>query len=109
MNGKQIVFSAISNRFAGYKLKEIFLTFVISENICNVILVNTENKKIESVLDKSDMTMIKMMFVNKFIKQVKKEKPEIEIKNIIVHIVLETEQIKIYYDCGKGDIIEFNY
>ena len=96
MNPKELIFTAIKNKFSEVPIKALSLLFDL-ENNTEQILVRLKNDTIEKTeLDFKHRVLIKNLFLNKLVKQRSKSKSEPSLLLVDIIINIETEEINIF-------------
>jgi hypothetical protein len=108
MTPKELIFDAIKARFAESGVTKLILNFEIDSNTYKVYLTNEKNEKLNLTIDPKDVTLIKMLFINKIKKRYNKEN-KIPLKNLIVQIDFGIDLFEIFTENEKGITTKFEY
>jgi hypothetical protein len=106
---KSIIFDTLNKKLSGSGITKIVLIFKIDSEQYNVMLTNTTGENMKVELEKSEISMIKKVFVSRIIKAWNKKHPSIPAETLIVEIELLTEEIKIFISDPKKEVYKFEY
>jgi glucose uptake protein GlcU len=108
MTPKDIIFDAIKTRFAESGVTKLILNFEINSDTYKVFLTNEKNEKLNVTIEPKEVTMIKMLFINKIKKKYNREN-KIPLKNLIVQIDFGIDLFEIFTENEKGITTKFEY
>lgn len=105
---KSIILGAIKDRLAGTGISFITLIFPVdSDTGYNIMVKNESGETLSFTLEKSDITMIKKLFIKRIINKWN-ENFDIEPKSIIIQINTIKESIEVFINDFKEIVHKFD-
>lgn len=98
MNYKDLIFSAISDRLKENNIDTIYFSFDVITSKSLLYTLDINNKSIPLSLTVSEKTTIRLLLINKVVKQMKKEYPDKVTKSIIVELCESTKEFNIFIE-----------
>jgi hypothetical protein len=108
MTPKDLILDAIKSKFSKSGITKMMLSFNVIDDTYNVHLKNSDDKDLVINITGKEMTLIKMMFINKVKRKYEKENKE-DLKMMIVTLDLTTDKFDIYTENLKGNVYKFDY
>lgn len=106
MNYKELLFTAVGEQFAENHIKEVFFRYYTENGKSEVFATNEENKKAEIELTKSEVSKIRLLFLNKVEKQMKKEYPDKELISVIAKIDVPKKDFIVFVEFKNESLIQ---
>ena len=107
MNYKELIFSAIGDKFTEANIDKVFFNFNVVTGKSKLYAIDINEKSQPLEITTSENITIKMLFINKTVKQLKKDFPDKEVKSIIVEIVVSTKEFNIFIEF-TNDLLLYN-
>lgn len=98
MNYKELIFSAISDRLKENDIDTIYFSFNVITSKSLLYSVDKDNKEIPLSLSTSETTTVRLLLINKVVKQMKKEYADKVVKSIIVELCESTKEFNMYIE-----------
>jgi hypothetical protein len=108
MTPKQIILDALKSKFEGTGFTKIILNFNVINESYNVMLKAEKAKDLSINIPNKEMTMIKLMFINK-IKHKYQKDYNTPLKCIIVSVDFISDVFEIFTENEKGNVYKFEY
>lgn len=105
---KRIIMDAIKTRLGNTGIKKLILIFPTDNDYYNVMLKNETGESTKFEIDKTDINLIKKIFVKRLINSWN-EKNDIEVKSIIIQIDIDPEIIEVFINDYKEKIHKFDF
>jgi hypothetical protein len=105
---KSIIIDRIRDQFEQSGITKALIRFNVLDDSYSVMLLKDDNTNIRLNLDKKDISLIKLIFVNKIRKKYDKENFE-PMKNIILSLDVNNNEFEIFIEDIKKVVTKFNY
>jgi hypothetical protein len=108
MTGKELIFDAIKTKFANTGISNMILSFDVIDNSYNIMVKNTTDENLKIDIDKKEVSIIKLLFINKVKRKFEKDYKE-TLKSIFIQIDLTKESFELFTENEKGKVYKFDY
>jgi hypothetical protein len=105
---KRIILNAIKDKLEGQGICKLILVFNVLTDKYNIMLSKFDKTGIKIDLDDNEVNMIKKIFINKIFSKYK-EKHDKEVKDIIIEINFESNELNIFIQDTKNEVEKFDY
>lgn len=106
---KRIIMDAIKTRLTGSGCVKMILTFPVDSDNYIIMLKNDSGENTKFEIDKSEISLIKKIFVKRIISAWNEKNPDIEPKSIQILIDILSEDIEVFIDSYYGKIFKFDF
>jgi len=106
MNYKELIFTSIGDKLNENGIEKILFEYQTETEKYNLFCVNLQNQKAELQLTKTELTTVRLMLINKVLKQINKEYPELKCKSIMLELENSKQQINIFVEFETGQTIQ---
>lgn len=105
---KNIIMNAIKDRLQGTGVVKLVLIFSTETDQYNVMVSNTSGQAMKIEVTEDELTTIKKLFIKRIVNAytMKYDEP---IKDVIIQVNLETEQLELFIQNPKDEVIKFDY
>lgn len=106
MNYKELIFTSIGDKLNENGIEKILFEYVPETEKYNLFCVNLQNQKADLQLSNTELTTVRLMFISKVLKQIKKEYPDFKTRSIIMELENSKQQINIFVEFETGQTIQ---
>lgn len=106
---KDLIFSSIGTQLEENNIETIVFNFNVTTGKAKLYCSDKENKSIPLELTTTELLTVRMMFINKVVKQMKKDFPEKVCTAIIVQLKNSTKDFDIFIEfANEKDLFHLN-
>lgn len=105
---KAIIIDNIKDRFKESGIKKALINFNVIDDSYRIMLLKEDDTPLEIKIEKSEITMIKLVFINK-IRKAYDKKTEDKMKSVILEIEVFENLFNIFIEDIKGNVTKFDY
>lgn len=106
MTYKELIFTSIGDKLNENGIEKILFEYVIETEKYNLFCVNLQNQKADLQLSNTELTTVRLMFISKVLKQIKKEYSDFKTRSIMLELENSKQQINIFVEFETGQTIQ---
>ena len=107
MTPKEIIIDTIKERFKESGIINALITFNVIDDTYNVMLRKADNTDMKIDIDKKEISLIKLVFINKVRKKFEKDNKPDKMKLLILQIDIFNNDFKVFIQDNKNSVTKF--
>lgn len=107
MTPKEIIIDQIKDRFKDSGIINALITFNVIDDTYNVMLRKEDNTDLKLDIDKKEISLIKLVFINKVRRKYEKETKD-KMKVLILQLDILHDNFDVFIENTKGTVTKFN-
>jgi len=109
MTPKDIIIDQIKDRFRDSGICNALITFNVIDDSYSVALKKTDNTSFSLDIDKKEISLIKMIFINKVRKKFEKDNKPDKMKLLILQINVLDNDFQVFIENTDNKVIKFEF